>query len=244
MIQTTIDEFYLSRQRPRVSDLVTEVQRRCRTLGLPKPSRKAINLRIGQRTSVEVLAKRSGRKAARDRYGQATGFSDGALAARAGPDRSHAGGRDRGRQGDAQAHPTAVDHPGHRCPLRCVPGFHLSLDPPSATSVALCIAHAAAPEGRRGSHARRDRRRLAHCRHSRSGSTWTTRGSSAPRRCAAAASSTASAIDYRPVRNAPLWRAHRAADRHDDGQGPSPARDDVLRCPREGRSGTPRRLRQ
>jgi putative transposase len=52
VVQATIDEFYLTRQRPRVSDLVTEVQRRCRTLGLPKPSRKAINLRIGQRGSV------------------------------------------------------------------------------------------------------------------------------------------------------------------------------------------------
>ena len=73
VVQATIDEFYLTRQRPRVSDLVTEVQRRCRTLGLSKPSRKAINLRIGQRASVEVLAKRSGRKAARDRFGPATG---------------------------------------------------------------------------------------------------------------------------------------------------------------------------
>jgi transposase InsO family protein len=29
---------------------------------------------------------------------------------------------------------------------RCVPGFHLSLEPPSATSVALCLAHAALPK--------------------------------------------------------------------------------------------------
>ena len=78
MIQTTIDEVFLNRQRPRVSDLVTEVQRRCWTLGLAKPSCKAIELRINQRASAEVLAKRAGRKAARDRYRTGDRLADGA----------------------------------------------------------------------------------------------------------------------------------------------------------------------
>jgi len=146
VVQATIDEFYLTRQRPRVSDLVTEVQRRCRTLGLPKPSRTAINLRIGQRASVEVLAKRSGRKAARDRFGPATGSltAPWPLAL-------------------VQIDHTLVDviavgsvtrQPIQRPWLtiaidvhsRCVAGFHLALEPPSATSVALCIAHAVLPK--------------------------------------------------------------------------------------------------
>ncbi len=146
VVQATIDEFYLIRQRPRVSDLVTEVQRRCRTLGLPKPSRKAINLRIGQRASVEVLAKRSGRKAARDRFGPATGTLtapwplaliqiDHTLV-------------------DVIAVDSTTRQPIQRPWLtiaidvhsRCVAGFHLTLEPPSATSVALCIAHAVLPK--------------------------------------------------------------------------------------------------
>ncbi len=146
MIQTTIDEVFLSRQRPRVSDLVTEVRRRCWTLSLAKPSRKAIELRINQRASAEVLAKRSGRKAARDRFAPATGSLtapwplaliqiDHTLV-------------------DVIAVDSITRQPIERPWLtiaidvhsRCVAGFHLALEPPSATSVALCIAHAALPK--------------------------------------------------------------------------------------------------
>ncbi|MET4358712.1 putative transposase [Bradyrhizobium sp. RT9b] len=146
VVQATIDEFYLTRQRPRVSDLVTEVQRRCRTLGLPKPSRKAINLRIGQRASVEVLAKRSGRKAARDRFGPATGSLTAPWPlALVQIDHTLV---------DVIAVDSVTRQPIQRPWLtiaidvhsRCVAGFHLALEPPSATSVALCIAHAVLPK--------------------------------------------------------------------------------------------------
>lgn len=146
VVQATIDEFYLTRQRPRVSDLVTEVQRRCRTLGLPKPSRKAINLRIGQRASVEVLAKRSGRKAARDRFGPATGSLTAPWPlALVQIDHTLV---------DVIAVDSVTRQPIQRPWLtvaidvhsRCVAGFHLALEPPSAASVALCIAHAVLPK--------------------------------------------------------------------------------------------------
>jgi putative transposase len=146
VVQATIDAVFLSRQRPRVSDLVVEVQRRCRTLGLPKPSRKAVTLRIGQRKSAEVVARRLGRKAARDRFAPATGSltAPWPLAL-------------------VQIDHTLVDviavdsitrQPIQRPWLtiaidvhsRCVAGFHLALEPPSATSVALCIAHGALPK--------------------------------------------------------------------------------------------------
>jgi putative transposase len=146
VVQATIDEFHLTRQRPRVSDLVTEVQRRCRTLGLPKPSRKAISLRIGQRASVEVLAKRSGRKAARDRFGPATGSLTAPWPlALVQIDHTLV---------DVIAVDSVTRQPIQRPWLtiaidvhsRCVAGFHLALEPPSATSVALCIAHAVLPK--------------------------------------------------------------------------------------------------
>lgn len=146
VVQATIDEFYQTRQRPRVSDLVTEVQRRCRTLGLPKPSRTAINLRIGQRASVEVLAKRSGRKAARDRFGPATGSLTAPWPlALVQIDHTLV---------DVIAVDSVTRQPIQRPWLaiaidvhsRCVAGFHLALEPPSATSVALCVAHAVLPK--------------------------------------------------------------------------------------------------
>lgn len=146
LIQAVIDEVFLTHQRPRVSDLVTEIRRRCWTLGLARPSRKAIQKRIDQRPPSEVLAKRSGRKAARDRFAPAAGALDAPWPLAL-----------------VQIDHTLVDvmvvdsitrKPIQRPWLtlaidvhsRSVAGFHLALESPSATSVALCLAHAALPK--------------------------------------------------------------------------------------------------
>lgn len=146
VIQAAIDEMFLTRRRPRVSDLVTEIRRRCWTLGLARPSRKAVQKRIDQRAEREVLAKRAGRKAARDRFAPATGSLDAPWPLAL-----------------IQIDHTLVDvvtvDSTTRKPIqrpwltlaidvhsRCVAGFHLTLEPPSATSVALCLTHAALPK--------------------------------------------------------------------------------------------------
>jgi putative transposase len=142
VIKDAIETVYLARQRPRVMDLVAEVRRRCHALGLTPPGRKAITTRLQARPQSEVLARREGRKAARDRFGPVTGSleADWPLSL-------------------IQIDHTLVDvivvdsvsrEPIQRPWLtlaidvysRCVVGFHLSLEPPSATSVALCITHA------------------------------------------------------------------------------------------------------
>jgi putative transposase len=143
LINEVIDNFYLTRQQPRIVDLFDEVRRRCIVAGLVAPSRKAITARLQTRRPRDVVAKREGRKAARDRYLPAVG--------------------------SLEAHwplsLTQIDHTlvdvivvdsATRMPIqrpwltlaidvctRCVAGFHLSLEPPSATSVALCLSHAA-----------------------------------------------------------------------------------------------------
>lgn len=143
VIEAAIDDVYLTRQQPLIADLVTAVQERCRNAELPMPSRNTIARRVKQRPAAKVLAERRGRKAARDRYGPVTGslVADYPLAL-------------------IQIDHTLVDvivvdaetrEPIQRPWLtlaidvatRCVTGFHLSLEPPSATSVALCISHAA-----------------------------------------------------------------------------------------------------
>jgi putative transposase len=146
VINETIDGYYLTRQCPTVSALVMEVRRRCHALGLRAPSRKAISLRLEQRPASAVLARRKGRKAARDRFAPATGSLDAPWPLSL-----------------VQIDHTLVDvivvdsrtrEPIQRPWLtlaidvcsRCVAGFHLSLDAPSATSVALCVAHAALPK--------------------------------------------------------------------------------------------------
>jgi putative transposase len=146
VIQTAIDEVYLTRQKPRVTVLVAEVHRRCRVLGLRTPSAKAVRRRLQGRPASELLARREGRKAARDRFGPVTGSPDAPWPLSL-----------------VQIDHTLVDvivvdsitrEPIQRPWLtlaidvhsRCVPGFYLSLEPPSATSVALCIAHSALPK--------------------------------------------------------------------------------------------------
>lgn len=146
VIRSAIEEIYLTRQKPRASVLIEEVRRRCRVLGLAPPSGKAVRQRLHARPASEVLARREGRKVARDRFGAITGSLDAAWPLSL-----------------VQIDHTLVDvivvDSITRAPIqrpwltlaidvhsRCVPGFYLSLEPPSATSVAMCIAHAALPK--------------------------------------------------------------------------------------------------
>lgn len=146
IVAVVIEELFLNRQRQRVSDVVLEVRKRCKILGFLPPSRKAIELRLRLRPAVEVHRKRHGGKAARDRFAPAIGSLDVPWPLSL-----------------VQIDHTLVDvivvdsrtrEPIQRPWLtlaidvcsRCVAGFCLSLDPPSATSVALCIAHAALPK--------------------------------------------------------------------------------------------------
>jgi putative transposase len=146
LIDETIESFFLTRQRPRLLDLLMEIRRRCRAAGLTAPSRKAVTARVKAKPRREIVARRHGHKAARDQYAPAIGAleSDWPLAL-------------------VQIDHTLVDvivvDSLTRAPIqrpwltlaidvctRCVVGFHLSLEAPSATSVALCITDAVLPK--------------------------------------------------------------------------------------------------
>lgn len=143
LIREVVDGMYLTRQQPRIADVVDEVRRRCVAHGLTVPSRKAITARVKMRPARDIVAKRHGRKAARDRFAPAIGSLEAPWPLSL-----------------VQIDHTLVDvivvdsetrEPIQRPWLtlaidvctRCVAGLHLSLEPPSATSVALCISHAA-----------------------------------------------------------------------------------------------------
>jgi putative transposase len=142
VIDDAIQSFYLTRERPRVSDLVKEIRRRCHAAQLKPPGRKAVRARLRAKSQSEIIARRHGRKAARDRFAPAVGSLE-----------------PKWPLALVQIDHTLVDvivvDSVTRMPIRrpwltlaidvysrCVVGFHLSLEPPSATSVALCIAHA------------------------------------------------------------------------------------------------------
>ncbi len=147
LVEEAIDTIYLTRQRPKITDLVREIRRRCLALGVTPPGRKAITARVRARPRREVVARREGHKAARDRFAPAVGSLEASWPLSL-----------------VQVDHTLVDvivvDSATRAPIqrpwltlaidvcsRCVAGFHLSLEPPSATSVALCIAHAVLPKG-------------------------------------------------------------------------------------------------
>ena len=146
LIDETIESVYLTRQRPQLIDLVTEIRRRCRAAGFAPPSRKSVTARIQAKPRREILARRHGPKAARDRYAPAIGALEATWPLAL-----------------VQINHTLVDvivvDSVTRAPIqrpwltlgidvwsRCVVGFHLSLEAPSATSVALCISHAVLPK--------------------------------------------------------------------------------------------------
>jgi putative transposase len=142
LIDDVIQEVYLTRQQPKMSDLVTEIRRRCHAAQLKPPGRWAVTARVLAKPQSEVIARRRGRKASRDRFAPAIGSLE-----------------PKWPLSLVQIDHTLVDvivvDTVTRAPIRrpwltlaidvysrCIVGFHLSLEPPSATSVALCIAHA------------------------------------------------------------------------------------------------------
>jgi putative transposase len=142
LVDDAIQTVYLTRQKPRVSDLLTEIRRRCDASQLKPPGRKAVRARLLAKPQSEVTARRLGRKAARDRFAPVVGSLE-----------------PKWPLSLVQIDHTLVDvilvDTATRTPIRrpwltlaidvysrCVLGFYLSLEPPSATSVALCIAHA------------------------------------------------------------------------------------------------------
>jgi putative transposase len=142
LIDDAIQRFYLTRERPRASDLVKEIRRRCHATQLKPPGRKAVRARLRAKSQSEIITRRFGRKAARDRFAPAVGSLE-----------------PKWPLALVQIDHTLVDvivvDSVTRMPIRrpwltlaidvysrCVVGFHLTLEPPSATSVALCIAHA------------------------------------------------------------------------------------------------------
>jgi putative transposase len=146
VIQGLIVSYYLKRQRPRVVDLYRQIALSCRTKKLPPPSYKAVRTRVNQLDPAVKVREREGVKAARDKFGKVS-------------------------QGLRPKQPLELFQIDHtladvvlvdemeRKPIgrpwltlvidvatRVIAGFYLSLDAPSATSVALAINHAVLPK--------------------------------------------------------------------------------------------------
>ena len=143
VIDEAIERFYLTAQKPRISALVKEIRRRCRLEELKPPALNTVKARLSQLRPDKALAKREGSKAAH-RLKPAPGVTPEA----------------RIPLNIVQMDHTKIDvivvDPVSRLPIgrpfltiaidgfsRCIVGICITLDPPSATSVGLCLTHAA-----------------------------------------------------------------------------------------------------
>ena len=144
LIGEAIESLYLNRQRVPTSRVVEDVQRRCNRAGLLTPSESTIRRRVESIPVQEALRRRHGRRVLRAKTAPVYG---------AFPTPSYP-------LAMVQMDHTPVDvivvDETYRQPIgrpyvtfaidvfsRCIAGFCLTLEPPSAVSVSLCLTHAA-----------------------------------------------------------------------------------------------------
>lgn len=147
VISATIEEMYMTRQKVTGSEIAMEARRRCRGAGLVPPGRMTVFRRIAEVPRKAAVKAREGVKASEAKFLPAVGsFPETSWPLQV-----------------VQIDHTPIDaiivDEVHRKPIgrpwltlaidvhtRMVTGFLLSLDPPSATSVALCIVHMVLPK--------------------------------------------------------------------------------------------------
>jgi putative transposase len=147
LLETTIDEHYLTARQPGVQATYEELRRRCHQAGILPPHLNTVRARIGRITHRIQLQRRGHAREARDRYEPVTGEFPAAEWPLAVVQIDH-----------TPADIIVVDD-RHRLPVgrptitvaidvfsRVVAGFYVSLDPPSALAVGLCLAQAILPK--------------------------------------------------------------------------------------------------
>lgn len=147
VIEGVIKDFYLTTQRPTATKAVTEVLRRCQQRGIEAPHPTTIRARLAKVTEKERLRGRGFKEKAKNKFLPAASSFPNA---------------------DFPLAVVQIDHTPadiilvddiYRKPIgrpwitlamdvhsRMVTGYYLSFDPPSETSVAMCVAHAILPK--------------------------------------------------------------------------------------------------
>ncbi|WP_104398576.1 Mu transposase C-terminal domain-containing protein [Vibrio penaeicida] len=147
IINEVINDYYLTQQRPSAANVILEVQRRCHNACIKSPCHSAIRARIASVSERERLRKHGFRDKAINKFKPAPGTFPGANYPLSVIQIDH-----------TPADIIIVDDE-HREPIgrpwitmaidvysRMVVGYYLSLDPPTETSVAMCVAHSILPK--------------------------------------------------------------------------------------------------
>ncbi|MFC5302009.1 Mu transposase C-terminal domain-containing protein [Azospira restricta] len=147
VIREVINDYYLTQQRPTPQKVIVEVKRRCEERGIVLPSPSTIRARIASIPERAHLRGRGFREKAKNKFLPAAGSFPNA---------------------DYPLAVVQIDHTPadiilvddvYRKPIgrpwitlamdiysRMVTGYYLSFDPPSETSVAMCVAHSMLPK--------------------------------------------------------------------------------------------------
>jgi putative transposase len=142
-----IDQFYLSKKQPSVIATAMEVQRLCRDAGVTPPHANTVRNRIKQMTEKHRMKKRAHAKEASDRFEPRPGEFDAASRPLSLVQIDHTLLNvilvdEEDRQSVGRPWLTLA------CDVysRMIVGFYVSLDPPGAASVGLCLSHAILPK--------------------------------------------------------------------------------------------------
>lgn len=147
VITSVIEERFLSSERATAQDVVDEVRLRCRRLKIRAPNHNSVRLRIADVPRATALRKRGRKDLARDLYQPIRGPFPGADHAYSVVQIDH-----------TPANVIVVDEISRLVigrpyltlaidvKTRMVVGIYLSLDPPSAVSVGLCLSQAICPK--------------------------------------------------------------------------------------------------
>ena len=147
IIKHVIDDYYLSTKRPTVLKTIEEVHGRCQRAGIKLPSDSTIRARISQVPESTRLRRRGYSEEARAKFQPTPGHF---------PTADHPLARVQIDHTEADIelvddeHRRSIGRPWITVAIdvysRMITGFLLSLDPPSETSVALCVAQALLPK--------------------------------------------------------------------------------------------------
>ena len=147
VVRDAITDVYLQPEKPRLSDLLKEIQRQCQRKGLRMPNFRTVKRRVDSIDAKEHLRKRAGAKAANDRFRPTRVLSTTDLLP-----------LERVQIDHTQVDVIVVDEDDRR-PIgrpwltlaidvasRAVLGFSVSLERPSVVSVALTLVQAVLPK--------------------------------------------------------------------------------------------------
>jgi putative transposase len=147
IMREAIEAMYLTNQKVLVSQLMTDIEARCRRAGVDPPHANTVRRRVEALSERLVMERRMGRKAADDRFAARPGQFPGADYPGAYWQIDHTP-LDVVLVDDV--HRRHIGRPWLTLAIdvysRCVAGFYLSLDAPSEVSVGMCLVHAILPK--------------------------------------------------------------------------------------------------